>query len=192
MDFPEGRFGVIVADPPWQYNPNNTPKMEKNGRGSRAEWHYSTLSNEAIADLPIQDLAQSDAHLFMWITNPRMEGGRRGSGPNPFEIVNAWGFEYRTLLTWVKTTQTGELLKGGVGWYFRGATEHVLYCTRGKASIPTHLREPNVVFAPRGRHSEKPERFMQLVERVTEGYGPRIELFARNTREGWVSWGNQL
>lgn len=77
-----------------------------------------------------------------------------------------------------------------MGHFFRGATEHVLYATRGSAKIPSHLREPNVFLAPTSRHSGKPDVFMEKVERVTEG--PYLELFCRTPRPGWSAWGNEV
>ena len=173
-------YSTIVADPPWKYNA--TKGLPTRGyKPSTAEAHYSTMSMRDLAALPVADLAADDAHLYMWVTNPRLFGDRGDEGVAPLDIVRAWGFEYRTLLTWVKTGPIG------MGWYFRGATEHVMFCTRGKASIPSDRREPNVVTSPRRRHSAKPPAFMDLVERVSPG--PYLELFCREPRFGWDSWG---
>lgn len=188
-DLPSGPFDVIVADPPWMYQKNPGSKGANAGATGTVDLHYSTMTNEQIADLPVQGIAAENAHLFMWITNPGMYGGRF-STVTPYQIATRWGFTYRTLLTWVKTSKDGDPIRGGMGWYFRGCTEHVLYATRGKVAIPAALREPNVVLAPRSRHSAKPAAFMELVERVTTGR--RVELFARETRLGWDSWGNEL
>nr|WP_276513280.1 MT-A70 family methyltransferase [Cellulomonas hominis] len=182
-------FQVVVADPPWMYQ--KAPGAKAGGAGPRvtAERKYPTMTNEAIAALPVRDLADDDAHLFLWFTNPGMFGNRF-SDLDPEDIATAWGFEFRTVLTWVKTTQAGTVHGGGMGWYFRGATEHVLYATRGRARIPSELREPNVILAPRAAHSAKPTAFMELVERVTPG-ARRLEMFARSPRPGWAAWGNQ-
>jgi N6-adenosine-specific RNA methylase IME4 len=185
---PGGPFGVMVADPPWMYQ--KRPGIHGAGRSARgtADLHYATLTNEEIRDLPVRESAAADAHLFLWVTNPGVYGGRF-SELTPGHIAAAWGFEYRTLLTWVKTSATGEPIRSGLGWYFRGCTEHVLYATRGAATVPAALREPNVILAPRGRHSAKPPEFMQLVERVTTG--DRLELFGRGPRPGWTVWGDE-
>lgn len=185
-------YHVITADPPWKYQkrPGLRQAIERGpGRGGTAEQHYPTMTNEEIAALPVGDLAAHDAHLFLWVTNPGMFGGRFSS-ITPKQIAEAWGFQYQTLLTWVKTTKAGSPMGGGMGWYFRGCTEHVLYATRGKASIPPHKRLPNVILAPRGRHSAKPIEFVRLVEAVTDG--PRLELFAREVQPGWDAWGNEV
>lgn len=189
MSLPPGPFSVIVADPPWRYQKNPGANGPGDGANGIAERHYDTMTNQAIAALPVQQIAADDAHLFMWVTNPYLFGGRF-SDITAEQIVNAWGFAYKTTLTWVKTTKAGDPSRGGLGWFFRGATEHVIYATRGKAKIPPHLREPNVILAPARRHSAKPDEFMSMVERVTEG--PRLELFARAHRPGWSAWGNEI
>ena len=186
---PPGPFSVVVADPPWMYQKRPGLKTGSVGTRNAAEVMYPTLTNEEIGGLPVRDVVASDAHLFLWFTNPGMFGGRF-STMTPAQIAEAWGFTYRTTLTWVKTTAAGGVHGGGMGWYFRGATEHVLYATRGKAAIPSALRRPNVFLAPKSRHSQKPDAFHELVESVTDG--PRLELFARTCRPGWTCWGNEL
>lgn len=188
-DLPQGGFHVIVADPPWKYQKRAGLNGAGAGANGVAEKHYGTMSTEEIAALPVASLAQPDAHLFMWVTNPKMFGGRF-STLTAEQIVKAWGFEYRTLLTWVKTTKTGAPTAGGLGHYFRGATEHVVYATRGAATIATQRRLANVFLAPRRAHSQKPEAFMEIVESVADG--PYLEMFSRRPRPGWSAWGNEL
>ncbi len=188
------RFNVITADPPWMYQKRPGLKsegVEGMGEGVKgiAEREYPTMTNEELAAMPIRDLAADDAHLFMWFTNPGTFGNRF-SDVDPEDIARAWGFEFRTILTWVKTAQHGGVSGGGMGWYFRGATEHVLYATRGKAKIESHRREPNVIMAPARGHSVKPHEFIEKVERACDG--PYLELFARRPRDGWTVFGNQI
>ena len=140
------------------------------------------MTNAQIAALPISNLAEDDSHLYLWVTNPRLYGERDGT-LTPRQIIEGWGFRYVTLLTWVKTGPMG------LGFHFRGHTEHVLFCVRGDVRIPPDKRETNVITAPRRRHSEKPDAFYDLVERVSPT--PRIELFARCQRLGWETWGNE-
>lgn len=180
------RYRTIVADPPWRYRSTDiltrgwhrTASVES----SKATGHYTTMTNAEIAALPVSDLAEKDAHVYMWVTNPRMFGERDGT-MNPREIVEAWGFRYITLLTWVKTGAPG------LGFYFRGNTEHVVFGIRGKARIPPEMRESNVFIAPKGAHSAKPDCFLDLVERVSPA--PRLEMFARRQRFGWDTWGDE-
>lgn len=191
FDLPTGPFDVIVADPPWMYQKQPGSKgAGADGILGYAENAYPTMTNEALAAMPVADIAAKSAHLFMWFTNPGAFGGRF-SDITPAQIANAWGFEFKTILTWVKTTRNGEVSRGGMGWYFRGCTEHVLYATRGRIGIPAALREPNVLMAPKSRHSAKPPQFMELVERVIPD-ARRIEMFCRAPRPGWVAWGNQV
>lgn len=142
------------------------------------------MSNEDLAGLDVASLADDQAHLYMWVTNPRLVGDYRGKRDiTPFDIVEAWGFRPITLLTWVKPG------RGGTGWYFRGQTEHVIFGTRGKLGIPAAIREPNVFTAKRSVHSRKPDDFFDIAQRVSPG--PRLEMFARTAREGWDAWGNE-
>lgn len=176
-----------MIDPPWRYRSSDiltrgwrrTASVES---GKTAEGHYTTMTNTQIAALPVADLAEDNSHLYLWVTNPRLYGERNGD-VNPREIIEGWGFRYTTLLTWVKTGPPG------LGFHFRGNTEHVLFCVRGDVRIPPDRRESNVITAPRRGHSEKPGAFYDLVERVSPS--PRIELFARCQRLGWATWGNE-
>lgn len=172
------KYRTIVADPPWRYTKTGARIAGRMvGRGGGAERHYTTMSMEEVASLNVADLTADQAHLYLWVTNPKMFSG-------PADIVKAWGFEYVTLLTWIKTGAPG------LGWYFRGATEHVIFATRGKLGIETAKRVSNVFTAPRGRHSAKPEVFYETVERVSPG--PYLELFARSKRDGWYAWGEEV
>jgi N6-adenosine-specific RNA methylase IME4 len=175
-------YRTIVADPPWRYTQN--PPV-KTGSGVSAEHQYPTMTTDAIAALPIAIYAADVAEVYMWVTNPVLLGARptiRGH-IEPVEIVRAWGFEPKALLTWHKLGPIG------LGFYFRGDTEHVIYGTRGNLQIPPGLRASNHFAAAKGRHSVKPDRFYELVERLSPG--PYLELFARRRRFGWDVWGNE-
>jgi N6-adenosine-specific RNA methylase IME4 len=161
-------YRTIVADPPWSYR--------QTGVQGAAAGPYSTLSDTDIATMPVDALAADDAHLYLWVTTPKL-----WDSPSPAAIAEAWGFTYKTLITWVK----GE--RSGLGFYYRVDTEHCLFCVRGKAPIPGELRQSNVLWSPRGAHSVKPAAFGDLVESVSPG--PYVELFSRSPRLGWDSWG---
>lgn len=165
--------GTVVLDPPWAY-----AQRMLSGKADRrvdASAFYPTMTHAEIAALPVSDLAAGDAHLYMWVTNPLLFEDR--DGWSPARIVEHWGFTYKTLLTWNKTGPTG------LGRYFRGRTEHVMFCTRGSAAIEPTKREQNIFSAVNGTHSAKPDCFYDLVERVSPG--PWAELFARRARFGW-------
>lgn len=163
-------YATIVADPPWSYR-------QSSGVQGAVDDEFSTLTDDDVAALPVVDLATPDAHLYLWVTTPKLY-----DSPNPAEIAAAWGFTYKTMITWVK----GERV--GLGWYYRVDTEHCLFAVRGSAPIPGPVRESNVLWSPRGRHSTKPQAFGDLVEKVSPG--PYVELFARQPRLGWDHWGH--
>jgi N6-adenosine-specific RNA methylase IME4 len=156
-------FACVVADPPWQYVNTAT-------RGA-ADDHYPTMSMEELVSLGPSIETADDAHLWLWVTNPFLREG--------FELIEAWSFEYRTTLTWCKP-------QIGLGNYLRSATEHVLFATRG--SLPIERRDvPTYFVADRKRHSQKPDAFYEIVTSCSPG--PRLELFSRTKRDGFVAWG---
>lgn len=175
-------YSTIVADPPWHYaqrmtmdHPDCTTPIASplRSKASAAD-RYSTLGPAEVAALPVVDLAADDAHLYLWTTTTHLFDARA--------VMEAWGFEYRTLLTWVKR---GSL---GLGFYFRIDTEHLLFGTRGSLPIPPDRRVRNWFEAPKTGHSRKPAAFGDLVEQVSPG--PYVELFARQPRLGWDAWGH--
>lgn len=171
-DPPTGKFSVITADPPWRYGNAGT-------RGNAAG-HYPTMPLEDIRDLGalVDDWAADNSHLYLWTTTSFLR--------DSFEVMDAWGFKYKTCLTWVKPQL-------GMGNYFRVSTEFVLFGVRGK--LPIHNRGlTNWFESPRGKHSAKPEMFYSLVEKASPG--PYLEMFARVDgqlfrRDGWTFWGNE-
>jgi N6-adenosine-specific RNA methylase IME4 len=173
------KYRTIVVDPPWDYA--SKPLTGKADRRAGANDFYPTMTHAEIAALPIASLAADAAHLYLWVTNTLLFEERERWTPH--SIMEAWGFTYKTLLTWNKT---GPL---GLGRYFRGRTEHVMFGVRSALPIEATKRESNVFSATNGRHSAKPEAFYDLVERVSPG--PYLELFARRNRLGWDTWGNE-
>jgi len=164
------RYRTVVADPPWQYG------NQRWGVGAIGDG-YNTMTYADICALPVRDVVAKDAHLYVWVTNAKL------LDYNYADLFDAWGFKYKTLLTWRKTACLG------IGHYFRGETEHVLFGVRGTLPIPPGKRQRNLFESPRGRHSAKPDAFLDLVERVSPG--PYLELFARRARFGWDYWGNE-
>jgi N6-adenosine-specific RNA methylase IME4 len=157
-------YTTLVVDPPWQYTHDFI-------RGSAFD-HYDPMSLDELAELELP--AADAAHLYLWVTNSHLLEGH--------SLLDAWGFEYRTMLTWVKP-------QIGMGLYWRSVTEHVLFATRGRLETQRNdLR--NCFEASRGRHSEKPDLFYELVEQASPG--PYVDLFARRLRPGWAAWGNQI
>jgi len=162
-------FNVIYADPPWRYD---YTKAE-----SRAiENHYPTMTLDDICKLPIASITANDAVLFLWATSPKLEEAMR--------VVREWGFTYRTCAIWDKE-------KIGMGYYFRQQHELLLVATKGQLPVPEPSdRISSVIRSERGRHSEKPELFYEIIEAMYPEY-PKVELFSRNARQGWKGWGNE-
>lgn len=169
-------FPVIYADPPWIFE-----TWSDKGRDRSAERHYKTMNDEELAALPVRDLAARDALLFMWASGPNLI---RSAG-----LMHVWGFRYSTVaFVWEKQNQNGDTAHG-LGYWTRSNCEFVLLGRRG---WPKRLRKdvPQLIKAPKRAHSEKPAEAWQRIERLVAG--PYVELFARRTRRGWVSWGDEL
>ena len=161
------KYRTICADPPWAYKDKLTAKH----RGADA--HYMTMPLEWIKRLRVQEISEDNAHLYLWTTNAFMVEGH--------EVCRAWGFEPRTILTWVKTQM-------GMGHYFRNNTEHVIFAVRG--SLPTLRNDvPTAFTAKRRAHSAKPECFIDMVESMSPP--AYLEIFSRRHRLGWDVWGNE-
>lgn len=156
-------YSTIVADPPWR---------GYGGVKGNPDRHYSTMPTPDICALDVPAIAADDAHLYLWTNNRIMADG--------FRVVEAWGFEVCTILTWCKPGP-------GVGYYFRNNTEHAIFATRGKPMVPDHAPTSTWWLWSRGAHSAKPDAFGDLVEQVSPG--PYVELFCRRPRLGWDSWG---
>jgi N6-adenosine-specific RNA methylase IME4 len=172
--FPSNRrYAVIYANPPWHFEVYN----EESGIEHAAANHYSTMSLDEIRALPIPSLASPDAALFMWTTVPHLR--------ESFQVLDAWGFEYKTNIVWVKD-------KIGLGYFVRNQHELLLVATRGDMPSPSPAnRPPSVISAPRREHSRKPDEAYEIIERMYPTL-PKIELFARQTRSGWAAWGNEV
>ena len=162
------RFATIMIDPPWDWGDEGDQDQL-----GRARPDYATMTKDQLLDLPLPDIADDDCHLYMWITNRSL--------PKGFELMKRWGFRYVTAITWAKPTF-------GIGNYFRGQTEHVLFGVKG--SQPLKRKDVGTLFnAPRGPngHSSKPVEFYDLVESCSPG--PYLEMFSRSDRAGWKAWG---
>lgn len=168
-------FRVVVADPCWRFD-DNLP-----GKGRGASKHYATLPARDIEALRLPPVAE-DALLFLWRVSSMQE--------EALCVCRAWGFTPKSEIVWVKTTRHGDVLRG-MGRYVRNAHETCLIAARGRgASIVRDHSIASVFMAPRGRHSEKPEEFYRIVEALSEG--PYVELFARASRPGWTTIGDEI
>lgn len=168
---PSKRYGVIYADPEWQFETydDETGKLE-----ASAELHYTTSPLEEIKARDVPSIAASDCVLFLWATVPMLLAA--------IEVMEAWGFEYKSHVIWKKDI-------GGTGYWFRNWHELLLVGTRGKIPAPAQGDQwASVIEAPRGRHSEKPNAFHEMIEAYYPNI-PKVELNAREEREGWDVWG---
>lgn len=166
-EYPSDKYKTVIADPAWQYD-------DQPPRGGAGQ-HYDLMDLDGIKELgdEVDRITDKESHLYLWTTNAFME--------EAFEVVESWGFEQKTIITWCKETI-------GTGHYFRNTTEHVLFCAKGNLKtrsddIPTHFT------AKRTEHSKKPGEVYEIVQ--SSSYPPMIELFARSTYKGWEGVGNE-
>lgn len=182
-------YPCVVADPPWPYETSvkGTSAIQRKqkfidaGHKGVEDMGYGVMSMEELCAL--RPPVAKNAHLYLWTTNSFMVEAH--------DLAKAWGFKPKTICTWVKTHQgDSERVSMKSGYYFRGATEHFLFCVRGSLPLQTPDGLPTAYLWPRiGKHSQKPEAFYDLVEQASPG--PYLELFARRNRMGWDTWGNE-
>lgn len=170
------KYQVIYADPPWSYN--NAGENIQN----QAENHYPTMPLDAIKQIPVRDISDKESVLFMWTSNPQL--------PRAFELINAWGFDYKTVFkVWRKTNKDGSPVCVP-GWWTRSSTELLLVAAKGNSlhKWKTSNNEPQEFASIRGAHSEKPDEIREIIENFLN-VDTRIELFARKTCSNWDAWG---
>ena len=175
----QGKFHVVSADPPWPYNDSGASAPGTSFQ--KAENHYATMSIEKIAAIPVKDHVLKNAVLFLWVTTPMLSVC--------WPLIEAWGFEYKTGLVWDKVDHV-------VGHYVSVRHEHLLLCTRGSCTPAPQDLTPMIdsvqtIKRGRRRHSEKPEEFRQIMDRLYPK-GPKLELFGRRQVDGWTVWGDQI
>lgn len=175
----QGKYRTILADPPWQFT-NRTGKMAPEHKRLN---RYSTLNLKQIKALPVSEVCTEPAHLYLWVPNALLKEG--------LEVLEAWGFTYKTNVIWHKVRKDGGPDGRGVGFYFRNTTEMVLFGVRGKnaRTLAPGRRQVNILRTQKREHSRKPDEQYDLIETCSPG--PYLELFARGSRSGWSSWGNQ-
>ena len=182
MTFSDGKkYNTIYADPPWQFK-NRTGKIApEHKRLSR----YTTMKVDEIKKIPVSDISGDKAQLYLWVPNALL--------PYGLEVMDAWGFEYKSNIVWEKIRKDGGPDGRGVGFYFRNVTELLLFGIK-KKSAPNRTLQParsqvNIIRAKKREHSRKPDEIIPVIESCSRE--PRIELFARGIREGWDMWGLQ-
>lgn len=194
--FLEGqRFATVMADPPWRFQ-NRTGKIApEHKRLAR----YPTMELDEICALPVAEHVEDRAHCYLWVPNALL--------PEGLQVLNAWGFEYKSHIVWEKVRKDGGPDGRGVGFYFRNVTELLLFGVRGKGirTLAPGRSQVNFIEAPepeekilpdgdllktrKREHSRKPDEQYAIIESCS--WGPFLELFGRGRRKGWTVWGNQ-
>ena len=173
------KFKTVLADPPWQFQ-NRTGKMAPEHKRLN---RYSTMTLDDILALPVAQTLQDTAHLYLWVPNALLPEGLR--------VLSAWGFEYKSNIIWHKVRKDGGPDGRGVGFYFRNTTEIILFGIRGKDARTREAgrSQVNIIRSQKREHSRKPDELYPIIEACSSG--PFLEMFARGSREGWTTWGNQ-
>lgn len=177
MALPDRKFGVILADPEWRFEPYS----RESGMDRSPDNHYPTSELQEIIDRPVEKIAADDCVLFLWATSPML--------PAALQVMEAWGFSYKTHIVW-KKKRAGQAR--GTGYWFTGEHELLLVGTCGNIPAPAPGTQfGSVQEAPIGGHSQKPEWQYHLIEKYFPTL-PKIELNARGpARPGWEAWGNE-
>lgn len=187
-ELPRGPFSCIAADPPWPYAGSGPVGTGGRGRdfvrnlpSPGSEVRYGSMGLDDLRAMPVKAMAAENAHLYLWTTNAFM--------CEAHDLAGSWGFAPKTILTWgkVKADCTPSMK---TGYYFRGATEHCLFCVRGSLRLQASEAKPTLYQSRRLPHSVKPDWFYELCEECSPG--PYLELFARRHRPGWTCWGDEL
>lgn len=173
-----GQFSTILADPPWQFQ-NKTGKVAPE---HKRLLRYPTMELKEIRELPVARLAAAKSHLYLWVPNALLQDG--------LNVMESWGFTYKSNIVWYKTRKDGGPDGRGVGFYFRNVTELVLFGVRGSMrTLAPGRRQVNLFSTRKREHSRKPDEIYDIVEACSPG--PYLELFARFPRPGWKQWGNE-
>lgn len=170
-------YGAILADPPWHFDVWSFA----NGPGRHALGHYRTMSTEIIKRMPVTRMCAKDAVLFLWVSWPMLEQG--------LDVIRAWGFTYKTCgFSWMKTNGGSTDVWAGTGYWTRANSEVCLLATRGKPKrLNADVRQG--IIESRREHSRKPDCVHDRIERLVAG--PYLELFARQSRQGWTTLGDE-
>jgi N6-adenosine-specific RNA methylase IME4 len=173
------RFKTIMADPPWRFQ-NSTGKVAPEHKRLN---RYGTMSLSDIQSLPVADIADDTAHLYLWAPNALL--------PEGLAVMQAWGFTYKSNVVWHKIRKDGGSDGRGVGFYFRNVTEIILFGVRGKnaRTLAPGRSQVNMIQTRKREHSRKPDEQYEIIEACSPG--PYLELFGRGIRKGWTTWGAQ-
>jgi len=171
---PKDKYNVILVDPPWKYSDTcEDGAIQSKG----ADKHYPTMTIQQLSTMDVPYISAKDSILFLWTTSPMLE--------DSFKIINAWDFKYKASFIWDK-------IKHNMGHYNSVRHELLLLCVKGSFQPEEMKLYDSVVSVEKTKkHSEKPEIFYEMIETLYPT-SKKIELFARNKRPGWDSWGNKI
>jgi len=173
---------IILADCPWPYASRAHHSKTRFGGGVHGQ--YQVMSIKDLARLPIWDVAAKDALLFLWVTGPHLA--------NAFTLISAWDFSFVTnAFTWMKQNKSGKGLFFGVGAYSKSNAEFCLLAKRGKTLLPATNSVSSAVLSPVEAHSKKPSQVAERIEKMYPNLS-KLELFARQQRDGWLCLGNEI
>lgn len=184
------KFVTLYADPPWRFDdrtfrgaPEEVLRGKLAASGKQSRFQYPTMAIEEICALPVKDLMAENAHIYCWVPNSLINQG--------MQVLEAWGFKYKTLFVWQKISKDlGPATNSGLGHYFRNVNELLFFGVRGRLkTLPPARKQENTIVTRKERHSKKPDIMYDIIERCSPG--PYLEMFARQNRKGWISWGNQ-
>lgn len=173
-EFPKGSYRVVYADPPWSYSSTDASNYTGKYCGDPC-LHYPVMSLEAICSMPVKDISDDNAVLFLWTTSYHIFESK--------EVLDAWGFTYKSMFIWDK-------VKHNMGGYNSIRHEFLIIATKGSCPLDNVELIDSVQTIERTKHSEKPEEFRQIIETLYK-YGNKVELFARKQTEGWDVYGNE-
>jgi N6-adenosine-specific RNA methylase IME4 len=176
LALPDKRYGVIVADPAWRFK----VRSRETGLDRSADNHYATTPTADIMALNVASIAAKDCVLFLWTTVPFLFQAR--------DVMEAWGFTYKSNCVWAKVYKGA---KKGTGYWFINKHEHLLIGVKGKkVTAPAPGTQwPSLIPGPVRAHSQKPDCFLEMIERFYPNL-PKIELNCRGlARKGWDAWG---
>ena len=177
-DIPKYKAKLIMADPPWTFKTYSDAGITPKGAGGQ----YDCMTLDGLRRMPVYSLAADNCFLWLWATNPML--------PQAIDLMDAWGFKFKTAGHWSKKTKNNKQAFG-TGYILRCAGEPFLIGTRGKPSCAVkNIR--SVIEGRVRQHSRKPEMCYNEAERMVGKDACKIELFSRETREGWISFGNEL
>ena len=172
IPFPNKKYNIIYADPPWKFEKGFWDRSKSNPSS-----HYNTMDIDTICDLPISDIRDVNCHLYLWTTSRHLMDG------DAIRVVKSWGFDPMNIITWCKPQIS-------LGYYFRNSTEHLVFAKCGK--FHTLDRKQGTYFiSDRLKHSQKPDIVRDMIIKCS-GNLPRIELFARKQTSGWDAWGDEV